>query len=276
MLPASERAAAASVEWAHAYDLYQRTNYEASIAILAGLPQADAATLQLAGQNHYMLGDYKKATESLEKAVALAPVRPETLHWLGRAYGRRAETSSVFTAPGFASKARQMFERAVAADPSNRDAVGDLFDYYLEAPGFLGGGENKAAALAEVVAKMEPAEGHYYLAQLDLRRKQFDSAEQHLRSALEIAPRQVGRFLDLATFLGNRGRDRESEALFEEAARLTPGDPKILFGRAKLYIQENRNLSEARKLLERYLQSPLTPNDPPRQEAQALLKKIGA
>ena len=36
-----------------------------------------------------------------------------------------------------------MFERAVALDPANREAVGDLFDYYLGAPGFLGGGANK-------------------------------------------------------------------------------------------------------------------------------------
>ena len=36
-----------------------------------------------------------------------------------------------------------MFERSVALDPSNREAVGDLFDYYLGAPGFLGQFLNK-------------------------------------------------------------------------------------------------------------------------------------
>ncbi len=39
------------------------------------------------------------------------------------------------------------------------------------------------------------------------------------------------------------------------------------------YEQARRNLDVARKLLEQYLNSPLTPDDPPRSEAQQLLKK---
>jgi tetratricopeptide (TPR) repeat protein len=267
---------AESVEWTHARELYQRTRYEESLAVLVALHGKDASTLQLIGQNYFMLGEYKKATDFLERAVAAAPNSSACFLWLGRAYGRRAETSSPFTAPGYASKARQMFERAVALDPSNREALGDLFDYYLEAPGFLGGGEGKAEALAAKVAQRDPAEGLYYQAQLEDRRKQYDSAEQHLRRAVELAPRQAGRVIDLAKFLSTRGRTRESDALFEQAAKIAPESPQVLFERAQAYIKSGRNLDEARKLLERYLRSPLTPNDPPRSEAEALLKKIGA
>ena len=65
--------------------------------------------------------------------------------WLGRAYGRRAEISlQLITAPGFATKARQYFERSAQLNPYNLDAQSDLFEYYLEAPGFLGGGFDKA------------------------------------------------------------------------------------------------------------------------------------
>jgi hypothetical protein len=49
-----------------------------------------------------------------------------------------------------------------------------------------------------------------------------------------------------------------------------------MFDRASVYIKENRDLDEARKLLEQYLKSPLTPDDPPRERAEALLKKLGA
>jgi tetratricopeptide (TPR) repeat protein len=169
-----------------------------------------------------------------------------------------------------------MFEKAVALDPANRDALSDLFDYYLEAPGFLGGGADKAEALAAKVAQKDPAEGHYYQAQLAQRRKQYDSAEQHLRTALELAPRQAGRLIDLAKFLSMRGSNKESDALFDEAARIAPESPHLLFERAQAYVKANRNLDEARRLLQRYLQSPLTPNDPPKSEAQALLRKLGA
>jgi cytochrome c-type biogenesis protein CcmH/NrfG len=264
----------ASVEWVRAHDLYQRTEYNQSLVQLLPLNPKDAATMQLIGQNYFMLGEYKKATESLEKAVALAPDDPQCALWLGRAYGRRAETSNPFSAPGYATRARQMFERAVALDPSNKEAFGDLFDFYLDAPGFLGGGHNKAEALAARVSQTDPAEGLYLQAQIDDRHNQYDSAEQKLRKALEIAPTQPGRFLELAKFLATRGRIAESEAMFEEAARLSPNNPHLMFDRASLYIKQRRNLAEARALLERYLRLPLTPNDPPRDRAELLLKKI--
>lgn len=267
---------AESAEWVRAHELFLRTEYNKSLEVLLPLPSPDAATLQLIGQNYFQLTEYRQATEYLEKAATRNPSSAECALWLGRAYGRRAETSNPFTAPGHASKARQMFEKAVALDPSNRDAIADLFDYYLEAPGFLGGGQDKAEALAAKVAAKDPAEGHYYLAQLADRRKQYDSAERHLRSALELAPRQAGRFIDLAKFLSMRGRARESDALFVEAEKIAPESPNVLFERARTYIKANRNLDEARRLLQRYLQAPLTPNDPPKSEAQALLRKIGA
>ena len=263
-------------EWAHAYDLYQATNYEGSLAVLSSPSPNDAAALQLKGQNHFMMGDYKQASEALESACNLTPHSSVCWNWLGRAYGRRAETGNPITAPGNASKARQYFERAVQLDPANREAAGDLFDYYLEAPGFLGGGEQKAEALAAKMAGRDAAEAHYYRALIAERHKQYDTAEQHFRTALEIAPKQVGHLINLASFLAVRGRHKESDALFEEAAKIAPANPRVPFERASAYIKTMRNLGEARRLLQEYMRSPLTPNDPPKTEAEALLKKIGA
>jgi hypothetical protein len=49
----------------------------------------------------------------------------------------------------------------------------------------------------------------------------------------------------------------------------------LLFGRAQAYVESKRNLPEARQLLSRYLRTPLTPDDPPRAEAEKLLREIG-
>ena len=268
-----------STEWVAARDLYQRTEYRASLAELAKTTQQDAGVLLLTGQNHYMLADYKKATEVLERAFVLNPGSSECAHWLGRAYGRRAETSNPLVAPHFAAKTRQLLEKAVELDPSNREAVGDLFEYYIEAPGFLGGGESKAQVLAARIAAKDAAESHYYQALLADRHQQYDTAEQHLRSAVRLslntAQHKVGHLLDLAKFLARRGRSNESETLFEQALQIAPDDPRILFARAQSYVQQGRNLQEARKLLEQYLKSPLAPNYPSRHEAEALLKKTG-
>jgi Flp pilus assembly protein TadD len=267
---------AAPPELDRAHILYQHTEYKQSLAVLLPIAASshDAATLQLLGQDYFMLADYKKATEALERASAVEPDNPTILNWLGRAWGRRAETSGPFTAPGYATKARQMFERAVALDPTNKEATGDLLDYYLDAPGFLGGGMQKAQELAKLIARTDAAEGHYAQALIEDRRKEYDSAEQHFRHAAELAPKQVGRFLDLAKYLAKRGRFAESEAVFEHAAKVAPNNPRVLFERASTYVKDKRNLEQARDMLERYIQAPLTADDPPREQAEALLKKI--
>jgi len=262
-------------EWDRAHELYQRTEYTQALAVLNQVPNQDVETLQLIGQCHFMQGDYKQAGDAFEKALALTPRNSELHRLLGNVYGRRAETGSMLTAPGNAKKARQYFEQAVELDPNNREAAANLFEYYLEAPGFLGGGLDKAENLAKRIATLDVPAGHHALAQLERKQKRYDDAEQQLRSAIALAPRQIGRLIDLARFLADRGRVKESDDQFAEAARIAPNSPELLFARAQTYIQQKRNLKDARLLLERYLASPLTPDDPPRQEARTLLSQTG-
>ena len=169
-----------------------------------------------------------------------------------------------------------MFEKAVELDPTDKDALGDLLDFYLDAPGFLGGGVHKAELLAQMILKEDPAEGHYAQGIVADKKKEYDTAEQQFRRAVELGPRQVGRVLVLARYLASHDHVKESDALFEQAARMAPNSPKVMFDRAATYIKENRDLDVAKKLLEQYLHLPLTPEDPPRGRAEAMLKKLGA
>src|SRR5207248_8706992 len=105
-----------------------------------------ATVYALMGRDYLMSGDFKRATDVLEKAVAAEPNNSEYVMWLGRAFGRRAETSNPFSALGHASKARQYFERAAELNPGNIEALNDLLEFELEAPGFMGGGLDKAKA----------------------------------------------------------------------------------------------------------------------------------
>ncbi len=171
-------------------------------------------------------------------------------------------------------KRASVSETAVALDPHNREAMNDLFDYYLNAPGFLGGGSDKAESMAKRIEHERPAEYHYEMAQLADRKKQYAAAEQHLRSAVSLAPGDVGRLLDLARYLSKRGRTEESDALFLEAGKLRPNEPRVIFARAENYVETRRNSEEARKLLRQYIASDRTPDDPPQQAAEKLLHEI--
>ena len=257
-----------------ARDLFQRTDYGAALQILQQIPNKDAEVWEWIGRTHYMSGDFKKATEHLEKAAAADPNNSEYHHWLGRAWGRRAETSSWLTAIQYARKTRDSFEKAVALNPRNMEAVNDLFEYYLEAPGFLGGGLDRAAALSLKIRESDEVEYHYAAAKVAEARKEFGNAEAHLRQATELAPRQVGRVVDLARFLAKQGKFQESDAAFQSALRLAPNNPKVIFAEAEALIKAKRNLPEARRLLKQYMSLRLTPEDPSREEAEKLLRGI--
>jgi len=264
---------AAADALSEARQLYQQTRYEEALAVLSKAGQQGAEADALAGQCYYMRGEFKRASEYFERAAAAEPHNSDYHLWLGRAYGRRAENSSFVTAPSYARKARRSFEKAFELDPNSTAAAGDLFDYYLEAPGMLGGGLDKARALAEKAKGQDEAEYHFRLARIAEKQKDWAQAEAEYRRALALAPQQAGRAVDLARFLSERGRFEESDAMFRKAQEIAPGAPKVWFEQAKTYIKARRNLDVARQLLERYLKAPLTPDDPPRAEAEELLKQ---
>jgi tetratricopeptide (TPR) repeat protein len=254
--------------------LYNLTDFEGSLKVLHSIPQKDAAVYEWMGRDYYMLAEYKKATDVLEKAAAADPSNAEVELWLGRAYGRRAETSSPFTAPGNASKARQCFERSVQLNPRNTEALSDLFEYYLEAPGFLGGGLDKAEALVREINKVDVGEGHWAQARLAEKRKDFSSVEEHLRRAIDASPQRIGRLIDLARFLTKQGRYQESDQSIEQAEKIAPNSPRLVYAKADLYVKSKRNLDVAKKLLKQYMSMSLSPDDPPRSDAAKLLKQV--
>jgi tetratricopeptide (TPR) repeat protein len=259
---------------AKAENLYKHTDFEGSLALL-DKHSSNGPTNFLIGRNYFMTGDFKKATEYILKATTLEPRNGEYMDWLGRTYGKRAETSNPFSAPGYASKARQAFEKAVALEPKNSDAVSDLFDFYLEAPGFLGGGHDKALAVAEKMAAMDPAEGYFERAKLEQKKKEYESAEDLLRQAIAMAPHEIGHLVALARLLANQGKERESDAIFLEAQKVNPNAPQVWFARADVLIKHKRNLDEAKLLLEKYVRASVTVDDPPKEEARRLLRQVG-
>jgi tetratricopeptide (TPR) repeat protein len=228
-----------------AEELYKRTDYRGSLTLIHESGRTTAKAYALAGRDHFMLGDYKRASHAFERAFALETANPEYALWLGRSFGRRAETSSPFSAPKYASRARAYLEKAADLDPNNREAMRELFDYYLEAPGFSGKGFAKAEGIEKRIAEQNPAEGTLDAMRLTARLQEFDTASEQLRRVIQSAPREVGRFLGIARSLARQGRLPESAAA----------------------------LDHADDLLSKYIQSNLAPGDPARAEAERLLKE---
>ena len=174
---AAEHARQFKSDLREAEELYEHGEYAASLSLLdrhATVP----AVLFLIGRDYYMLGEFKKATGYLKKAVRAAPENSAFFDWLGRAYVRRAETSNPLSAPLLAKKAKQAFERAVQLNPKNTEALSDLFDYYLQAPAVLGGSYDTAATVAEKMWSINSSEAMFEQWRLSQKRRDFQAAEQ--------------------------------------------------------------------------------------------------
>ena len=261
----------ASTDLERAQELYRRTEYRSALEILLLLSPKSAAVYALIGKTYYLDGQYANATTYLEKAVAADSLNSSYYDWLGKAFGRRAEQSSFLTALGYARKTRESFEKAVVLDEANLEALGDLFEYDLEAPGVVGGGIDKAENVAACIRRRNEVEGHYVLARIAEKRRDAPTAEREYRTAMQLAPTDIGRVIDLADFVSKQGRYQESEELFDLAGHMTPDSPKLMFARAASYIQTGRKLPEARALIQRYIGSRHTPDDPSRSDAEGLL-----
>ena len=261
-------------EYDKALKVFNRTYYGSAVQTLAAIAERNAAETELLGKSYYMLGAYRDATDAFHRALEMEPNNASFYHWLGRAYGRRAETAFPVAAPGYASKARTNFEKSVELDPTDGEALNDLFEYYLQAPGLLGGGLDKAAKIAEKISRLNAAEGAFARARIAEERKDWGQAETLLRRAAELAPQQPGRLLDLAKLLSKRGRYDESDATFAKAHQVAPNAPKVLFAEASAYIKANRKMDQARELLKKYLAMNTSPEDPSKTEARKLLNKV--
>lgn len=222
---------------------------------------------------HYAEERWEAAVTECERAVTLSPQNSMHQLWLGRAYGEKAEHSSWFTALGLAKKAHTAFEKAVDLDPNNVEARSDLSEYYIEAPGFLGGGTDKAGAQANAVQKLEPATAYFIRALIAEHDKENAEAEQHYNKALEIdhSPR---RLFDLASFYRRVNRLADLESTIQESARLNTKNDSTLVDSASLLLRVNRGLPLAAALLRRYIDQGTRSEDAPVFQAQYLLGKV--
>jgi tetratricopeptide (TPR) repeat protein len=227
--------------------------------VLHGLAQDNGAVALPSRLCYCRLGDAKAAADALEKAVVADRTDSQYRPWLGQAHGLRAEQSSLFVAARLATKARRSFEAAVQLDPHNPEAGADPCEYYLDAPGILGGGTQKASELAERVRGLDEAEYHFDQARLTEKRRQPRLAELHYRQAAELAPSDPSRLIDLAEFLDAEGRRTESDSIFERASHVAPHQVKVWFAQAKAWARSRRNLESA---IRRYLSSRLAPDGP--------------
>ncbi len=234
----------------------------------------DAQAHNLLCRAHFTLGEWDRGISACEKAVALEPNNSRYHLWLGRIYGEKADASNFLTAAGLARKVRNEFERAVQLSPDSVDARTDLAEFYLEAPGIVGGGHDKARAQAAMLAKLDPAKAHWVGGRIAEKRRDPVTAEREYRAAIEASHGNAGAWLNLALFLRRAGRLDEMEDSINRAAAAQMNQPEVLVDAAETLVRAGRNFPQAIQLLRRYLSSNSTVEEAPAFKAHYLLGTV--
>ena len=222
----------------------------------------DAESYNLLCRSYFVLGNWDRAISACEKAVGLDAGNSRDHLWLGRAYGEKAAEAHFFTAITLAQKVRSEFETAVQLSPSNVDARSDLAEFYLEAPGIVGGGQEKAEAEARSLATIDPAKAHWVTARIAQKNHDDATAEKEYRAAVEASHGGALAWLNLAFFYRRSERLDDMENAINHATSAQTNASEVLMEAAQTLIGAGRNFPYAVQLLKLYLSSPTVEQAP--------------
>jgi tetratricopeptide (TPR) repeat protein len=214
----------------------------------------DARAASYLGRVLLAEGDADRAAEWMAKSVALEESNAEYHLWLGRAYGSQAMRASVLKQPALARKVKKEFERASQLDPDNLEARFGLIEFYLRAPGVLGGSRKKAEEQAREIRKRNGLEGYRAFGRLAEYAKDFDQAFREYGRAAAEFPDQAAPSYWIGAL---HARNKEYAKAFEVYEKLLERDPRQMaacYEIGRVAVLSGQRLERGEECLKLYLQ----------------------
>lgn len=234
------------------------------ICLLTALPVFAAKPAEYAAEGQSLIerGEFEKASEVLEKAVAAEPNNAQYHYLLGAAYGEMAQRASTMAKMSLAKKTRAELERTVALNPRHTEARFGLISYYLAAPGFLGGGEDKAVAQANAIKAYDAIDGHRAHARIYTHQKKSDLALKELVTGVRENPKNPKAHYALGNYYLNEKKWPESLHEYDMALQLDPAFMPAYLRIGQLAARSESNYARGEEALRKYLAYKPTLNEP--------------
>jgi tetratricopeptide (TPR) repeat protein len=213
----------------------------------------DASLYFLLGQSYYQLGEFPRAIASLERAVQLAPRTSEYHDWLGKSYGRQAERSMFLSAMSWARKTHKEFEVAVQLNPNNFEAQRDLIRYEMNAPGIVGGGDDKALKHIEDLEKLDSLQGQLARGEFLTTKKDLQKADAVFAKILESNTDRIGVYFEVADYYRDRPNAEKMAEAIAAAEKIDGDDRRLKYYRGVLLVLQGNKPSQAELVLKSYL-----------------------
>lgn len=197
------------------------------------------------------------AVKQAEQCVKVSPGTAGCHLALGKALGWKAMAGGVMSALGYAGDMRNAFKKAVELDPRNLDARFSLLQFYIMAPGIMGGGTGKAETLAAQTAALNAEAGKVMSAMLDLDADRLPKAEaaamaMHPGADDELNERQEGLLASIANNYLAGKKYPDAERVLRVALKRFPDSDTAPYLWARVQQEQGRH-REAVAALERLL-----------------------
>ncbi len=228
----------------------------------------------LRGCQRFAEGKAGKAIDEFEKAVKIEDGNPVYHFWIGRAAGEEAGSANPLRQPGLAKRAKAGLERAVQLDPDYIDAREGIMQYYLQAPGFLGGSKEKASEQVAEIAKRNPYRGGTLKVEQSLRDRDTTAAIRGYEALIAAHPDSARLYSPLATLLGAQRRWPEAWKAIDRINALQPDSPLARYALGRMSAESGQRLEEGEAALRSYLKQPPGPGLPSHAGAQWRLGMI--
>ena len=212
----------------------------------------DAAGYNLLCRAYFMREEWDRGIANCEKARNLDPQNSLYHLWLGSIYGEKADRAGFLSAAGLAKKVRTSFERAVELAPGDWQARVNLGEFYLEAPGIVGGGKDKARDQANALMPLKPGLAYWLLGRIAEKNKDMAEAEKQYRAGIAITHSGGRAWLELAIFFRHANRLDDMEKALHELENAPVDHHEALMDGASLLMRTGRNPALGIRLLQRY------------------------
>jgi len=221
-------------------------------------------------------GKTESAIKAGETAAALAPKNAQTHYWLGNAYGARIGQVGMMSKMSLAPKLRDAFEATVKLDPNNIEARSALVEYYLQAPGFMGGSKDKAMLQANEIAKRDEPRGHVVRAQIYMFEKNYPAALKSFEAAHAAKPENENIRMGLGVAYQEAQRWNDAYRHFRAWVAQDAKAAGAWYQIGRTSAVSGLQLEEGITALQKYLVLPRAQNDPPNKNAYHRLGQLYA
>lgn len=228
----------------------------AALLLPATLASQSFDDLIRAGRAQLDSGKADKATKTFERAIKLDERNSDAHLWLARSVGTMAQNANVLRQPFLGKRAKSEFEKALALDSNSIGAREGVMQFFLLAPGVMGGSVTKAREQAAAIARLSPLRGHFAAALIANDQKDLAGAEKAYRAAATEFPDSLNAVTSWANFLTNNGRAEEAFAHLDRYLAEHPDDRVARWWVGRTAAISGKQLDRGEQLLRALLVEP--------------------